>query len=86
MEQLSSQMLSMVDDLLKDRIDEINQLRSENENLREKLRVFQQGSQYSRDDYYKLENRVREEISKNDAYIRRIHELESNIQNVNSKN
>lgn len=85
MEQLSPQMLSMVDDLLKDRIDEINQLRSENENLREKLRVFQQGSQYSRDDYYKLENRVREEISKNDAYIRRIHELESNIQNVNSK-
>lgn len=82
---MDSQMLNMVDDLLKPYANQVSQLQAENRELKNKLSMFQNGSQRSAEDYNNLERQYREEIANNNALKLRIQELQNNLNNVNSK-
>lgn len=85
MEKLSPQMLSMVDDLLKPVVDQVSELKAENENLRQQLRVYKSGTQFSAEDYNRLEAQLTDEISKNRTLKERCQQLQENLHSINSR-
>lgn len=78
-------MLSIIDGYVKPLEEAKTQLENENQALRERLNVYQSGNQFSRDDYYRLETQLRDEIDKNSRLTRQYRELEATLQTLRTK-
>lgn len=85
MDKLPPSMLSIIDGYVKPLEEAKTQLENENQALRERLNVYQSGNQFSRDDYYRLETQLRDEIDKNSRLTRQYRELEATLQTLRTK-
>lgn len=85
MDKLPASMLSIIDGYVKPLEEAKTQLENENQALRERLNVYQSGNQFSRDDYYRLETQLKDEIDKNSRLTRQYRELEATLQSLRTK-
>ena len=78
-------MEAMIGEFIRPYEDRIADLQRENQDLHDKIRVYESGSQYSRDDITKMENRLRDEMDQNSQLLRKVRELEMSLQTATSK-